>query len=188
MLLVSPVDPNESCEVSWRFLHGKSSCRMVRRDMQSRAQRRQYGEPMARLSLSVRCGQRHTRWRERKLVSITCSSLLIRRQGMHVPHPLSPDRKVMESGTVHPYRSLLPTRPSLRSGPRARTPAVGQASDAPAFRVDTACVAVTITATDRANRARGSTCQTSASACISPAVRRPPPPLGTRKTVAATLA
>jgi hypothetical protein len=34
------------------------------RDMQSRTQRRQYGEPVARLSLSIRYGQRHTRRRE----------------------------------------------------------------------------------------------------------------------------
>jgi hypothetical protein len=70
--------------------------------MQSRTQRRQYEEPVERLSLSVRCGLRYTHWRESKLVSIACSPLQVRRQRMHVPHPLSPDRKVMESGTVHP--------------------------------------------------------------------------------------
>ena len=71
--------------------------------MQSRSQRRQYGEPVERLSLRIRCGLRHTLWREGKLVSIACSTLQIRRQGVHVSHPLSPDREIMESKTVHPY-------------------------------------------------------------------------------------
>ena len=57
--------------------------------MQSRTQRRQYGEPVERLSLSIRYGQRHTRRRETELESITCSALHIRRWWVHVPHPFS---------------------------------------------------------------------------------------------------
>ncbi len=65
--------------------------------MQSRTQRRRYGEPVARLSLSIRYGQRH------------------------VPQPFSPRTEVMESGTVYPYRKLRLTWPSLRSGARSLT-------------------------------------------------------------------
>jgi hypothetical protein len=53
--------------------------------MQSRAQRRQYGEPVERLSLSVRYGQRHTRGLEAELVSVTRSALQIRSPRVHVP-------------------------------------------------------------------------------------------------------
>jgi hypothetical protein len=81
--------------------------------MQSRTQRRRYGEPVARLSLSIRYGQRHTRRREPELVSIACSTLNIRRRWVHVPYPFSPGREVMESGTVYPYRTLKLTKPSV---------------------------------------------------------------------------
>ena len=67
---------------------------------------------MVRLSLSIRYGQRHTRRRETELVSIACSTLHIRRRWVHVPHPFSPEREVMESGTVHPYRTLQLTWPA----------------------------------------------------------------------------
>ncbi len=53
--------------------------------MQSRAQRRQYGEPVERLSLSIRYGQRHTRGLEAELVSVTRSTLHIRSPRVHVP-------------------------------------------------------------------------------------------------------
>jgi hypothetical protein len=53
--------------------------------MQSRAQRRQYGEPVEWLSLSVRYGQRHTRGLEAELVSVTRSALQIRSPRVHVP-------------------------------------------------------------------------------------------------------
>ena len=53
--------------------------------MQRRAQRRQYGEPVERLSLSVRYGQRHTRGLEAELVSVTRSPLQIRSPRVHVP-------------------------------------------------------------------------------------------------------
>src|SRR5450631_2963773 len=53
--------------------------------MQSRAQRRQYGEPVERLSLSVRYGQRHTRGLEAELESVTRSALQIRSPRVHVP-------------------------------------------------------------------------------------------------------
>ena len=86
VFLVGPVDADEGGER--RML---ASCMAILldlgsgRDMQSRAQRRQYGEPVERLSLSVRYGQRHTRGRETELVSITCSALQIRRRWVHVP-------------------------------------------------------------------------------------------------------
>ena len=53
--------------------------------MQSRAQRRQYGEPVERLSLSVRYGQRHTRGLEAELESVMRSALKIRSPRVHVP-------------------------------------------------------------------------------------------------------
>ena len=56
---------------------------------------------------------RHTRRREIELVSIACSTLHIRRRWVHVPHPFSPEGEGMESGTVHPYRTLQLTRPSV---------------------------------------------------------------------------
>jgi hypothetical protein len=82
--------------------------------MQSRTQRRQYGEPMqAAVPESIRYGQRHTRRRETELVSIACSTLNIRRRWAQVPQPFSPGREVMESGTVYPYRTLKLTWPSV---------------------------------------------------------------------------
>ena len=86
--------------------------------MQSRTQRRRYGEPVARLSLSIRHGQRHTRRREAELMSIACSTLHIRRRWVHVPHPFSPGKEVMESGTVYPYRTLKLTWPSVAALPQ----------------------------------------------------------------------
>jgi hypothetical protein len=112
VLLVGPVDADERGERNG-FLHGESSGTMRGRDMQSRTQRSQYGEPVARLSLSIRYGQRHTRRREAELVSIACSTLHIRRRWVHVSQPFSPEGEVMESGTVYPYRTLQLTRPSL---------------------------------------------------------------------------
>jgi hypothetical protein len=53
--------------------------------MQSRAQRRQYGEPVRRHPLSIRYGQRHTRGLEAELESITCSALQVRSPRVHVP-------------------------------------------------------------------------------------------------------
>jgi hypothetical protein len=124
---VRPVDADEGGERNG-FLHGKTVGMMRGRDMQSRTQRSQYGEPGARLSSSVRCGQRHTRWREVELASMACSTLNIRRRWVHVPHPFSPGREGMESGTVYPYPTLKPTRPqSLCSfGNTQLTPVVGQ--------------------------------------------------------------
>jgi hypothetical protein len=74
VLFVRPVDADEGGERNG-FLHGESSCTMRGRDMQSRTQRRRYGEPVARLSLSIRYGQRHTRRREAELLSIAGSRL-----------------------------------------------------------------------------------------------------------------
>jgi hypothetical protein len=58
--------------------------------MQSRAQRKQYGEPVERLPLSIRYGQRHTRGLEARFVNITCSPLKIRSPRVHVPLGSSP--------------------------------------------------------------------------------------------------
>jgi hypothetical protein len=66
-----------------------------------------------------RYGQRDTRRREPELLSIVCSTLNIRRRWVRVPHPFSPGRDAMESGTVYPYPPLQLTWPSLRSGPRS---------------------------------------------------------------------
>jgi len=65
--------------------------------MQSQTQRRRHGEPVVRLSLSIRCGRRHTRRREVELVSITCSTLQIRRRWVHVPRSILPLAEGMES-------------------------------------------------------------------------------------------
>jgi hypothetical protein len=46
-------------------------------------------------------------------LSIACSTLNIRRRWVHVPHPFSPGREVMESGTVYPYLTLQLTVSSV---------------------------------------------------------------------------
>jgi hypothetical protein len=58
VLLVSPVDPDEGSEVVvFLVVHvRKPRVRLGQRDMRNRAQRRQYGEPVRRLSLRVRYG------------------------------------------------------------------------------------------------------------------------------------
>jgi hypothetical protein len=85
--------------------------------MQSQAQRSRHGEPVVRLSLSVRCGPRHTRRREVELVSITCSTLQIRRRWVHVPHSILRIWEGMESvdGTPMSDDELDNHAPSLRS-------------------------------------------------------------------------
>src|SRR6185503_4610629 len=80
-----PVDSDEGGELGRLFLHGDLLDLGSGRDMQSRAQRRQYGEPVRRLSLSVRYGQRHTRGLETELVSVTRSALQVRSSRVHVP-------------------------------------------------------------------------------------------------------
>jgi hypothetical protein len=74
VLAVGPVDAYESGELGRFFLHGNLLDLGSGRDMQSRAQRRQYGEPVKRLSLSIRYGQRHTRGLESELVSVSRSA------------------------------------------------------------------------------------------------------------------
>ena len=54
-------------------------------------------------SMPMKAGNGTLLWREGKLSSIACCKLHVRRQPVHVPHPLSLDREVMEIGTVHPY-------------------------------------------------------------------------------------
>ena len=85
VLSVGPVDSDEGGELGRFFLHGDLLDLGSGRDMQSRAQRRQYGEPVKRLSLSVRYGQRHTRGLEAELVIVTRSPLQIRSPRVHVP-------------------------------------------------------------------------------------------------------
>ena len=75
VLSVSPVDSDEGGELGHFFLHGDLLDLGLGRDMQRRAQRRQYGEPVERLSLSVRYGQRHTRGLEAELVNVTRSAV-----------------------------------------------------------------------------------------------------------------
>jgi hypothetical protein len=53
--------------------------------MQSRAQRRQYGEPVKTAFPEDSLRARHTRGLERELVSIACSALQIRSPRVHVP-------------------------------------------------------------------------------------------------------
>ena len=76
---------------------------------------------MVRLSLSVRCGQRHTRRREVELVSIACSVLKIRRRRVHVPRAILAKTTTMESENGTPISVLNLTKPSLRSGFRRLT-------------------------------------------------------------------
>jgi hypothetical protein len=85
VLAVCPVDSDEGSKPGRFFLHGDLLDLRSGRDMQSRAQRRQYGEPVERLSLSVRYGQRHTRGLETELVSVTRSALQVRSPRVHVP-------------------------------------------------------------------------------------------------------
>ena len=85
VLAVCPVDSDEGGELGHFFLHGDLLDLGSGRDMQSRAQRRQYGEPVKRLSLSVRYGQRHTRGLEAELVNVTRSPLQVRSPRVHVP-------------------------------------------------------------------------------------------------------
>jgi hypothetical protein len=74
--------------------------------MQSRAQRRQYGEPVKRLPLSIRYGQRHTRGLEAEFVNITCSPLKIRSPRVHVPLGSSPVSRVCPKWNGQPIKPL----------------------------------------------------------------------------------
>ena len=85
VLSVGPVDADEGGELGHFFLHGDLLDLGSGRDMQSRAQRRQYGEPVKRLSLRTRYGQRHTRGLEAELVNVTRSALQVRSPRVHVP-------------------------------------------------------------------------------------------------------
>jgi hypothetical protein len=82
---VGPVNSDEGGELGRFFLHGDLLDLGSGRDMQSRAQRRQYGEPVERLSLSVRYGQGNARGLEAELESVTRSALQIRSPRVHVP-------------------------------------------------------------------------------------------------------
>ena len=79
--------------------------------MQSRAQRRQYGEPVRRLPLSIRYGQRHTREIEAEFESIKCSPLHIRIPRVHVP-PLfsqqSHESRIRNGVPIKPLQRTIP--------------------------------------------------------------------------------
>jgi hypothetical protein len=81
--------------------------------MQSRAQRRQYGEPVRRHPLSVRYGQRHTRGLEAELVSITCSGLQVRSPRVHVPPPILPIPRELRKWNGPPIPALQRTAASV---------------------------------------------------------------------------
>jgi hypothetical protein len=74
--------------------------------MQSRAQRRQYGEPVKRHPLSVRYGQRHTRGLEAELESIPCSGLQVRSPRVHVPPPIFPVSRNFRKWNGPPIKAL----------------------------------------------------------------------------------
>jgi hypothetical protein len=57
VLPVGPVDADEGGKRQRLLAHEESFRKIDERDMQSRTQRSRYGEPVVRLSLSVRCGQ-----------------------------------------------------------------------------------------------------------------------------------
>jgi hypothetical protein len=109
VLAVGPVDADESGKLGHFFLHGYLQDLGSGRDMQSRAQRRQYGEPVKRLSLSIRYGQRHTRELEARLVNITCSPLQIRSSRVHVPLRSSPVRRRCSKWYGQPIQALQRT-------------------------------------------------------------------------------
>ena len=75
--------------------------------MQSRAGRKQYGEPITAAFPEDSLRARHTRRLEAELVSISCSALLIRSLRVHVP-PRFPRvslilQKTEIARTVQPY-------------------------------------------------------------------------------------
>ena len=78
--------------------------------MQSRAQRRQYGEPVKRLPLSIRYGQWHTRGLEAEFVNITCSPLQIRSSRVHVPLGSSPVARGCPKWNGQPIKPLQRTQ------------------------------------------------------------------------------
>jgi hypothetical protein len=57
VLLVGPVDADKGGNRQRHLAHEDSFRKIDERDMQSQTQRSRYGEPVKRLSLSVRCGQ-----------------------------------------------------------------------------------------------------------------------------------
>ena len=75
---------NSACS----FFIQSSSVIVGSEDMHRRTQRRQYGEPVQRLSLSIRYRSRHTLRHETELVSIACSRLHIRYRRVHVLYQL----------------------------------------------------------------------------------------------------
>ena len=119
VLAVGPVDSDEGGELGRFFLHGDLLDLGSDRDMQSRAQRRQYGEPVKRLSLSVRYGQRHTRGLEAELESVTRSPLQIRSPRVHVPLRSSRVAPGCPKWNSQPIKPLQRTGASVTSLPLA---------------------------------------------------------------------
>jgi hypothetical protein len=137
VLAVRPVDADDGCERGRLLLHGDLPwVYAATRNMRSPAQRRQYGVPMVRRSLSVRCGRRHTRGLGAKLESVVRFGLEIRNPRVHVPPLFSPGKGELRKGNGHPIKGLHPAcavaRP-LRGLPQAR------AAEAPAVGPATAC-------------------------------------------------
>jgi hypothetical protein len=85
VLAVGPVDADECGELGDFFLHGDLLDLGSGRDMQRRAQRRQYGEPVMAAVPECSLRARHTRGLESELVSVTRSALQVRSPRVHVP-------------------------------------------------------------------------------------------------------
>ena len=92
--------------------------------MQSRAQRRRYGEPVIAAFPEDSFRARHTRGLECELVSIACSAFLIRSPRVHVPLSVFSElllnlqeRRQRENGP--PISALQLTSRSLTLAPRS---------------------------------------------------------------------
>jgi hypothetical protein len=111
------------------FCMGESSCIMGGRDMQSRTQRRRYGEPVARLSLSIRHGQRHIRRRklscEHRMLDVAysspvgaCPASILSREGGHGKRNGLPVSDVEADEALRSSTPVVrPTLPVSRSEP-----------------------------------------------------------------------
>ena len=120
VLLVRPVDADEGGEGAlFSLVHVKTSRTFGGRDMRNRAQRRRYGEPVKRLSLSIRYRHRYTRRREVELVSIPCSGFLIRRRRAHVPRSTVALSNGYGKRNGPPVSGLQQTPPSRSLGRRS---------------------------------------------------------------------
>ena len=85
--------------------------------MRNRAQRRQYGESVVRLALSIRFGLRCSLRCERKLVNMSCSGLHIRHRRAHVPRSTLPVSEDHGKRDGPPVKALQQTGLSVASLP-----------------------------------------------------------------------